>query len=856
MPPVLAFVPLRMTCAQAALERATRAANGHTVLVCAPAGCGKTVLVADWLHRRRLSDASDTTVGWVNIGALATDTTRLWPAVSAALGLSAGPRASAIPDTPVDEAAAVISALSARTGSAVLVLDDAHLSTDPLMLAGLEYFVEHAPPSLTVVVVGRFDPPLRWHALEMTARLTRITGHDLALTETHIAELLAQHDCRLTDADLATVHRLTRGWAALVRIAAIHLAAHTDDRATSIAALAQSPRAVADFLVGELLTTLSPEAREFLLTTAVPTSFSVELAEELTGTTAARTLDLLLRNNFPLEATAHDGALWYTYHPMLRTYLLAETARTRPGRTVAIHRACAHWFTAAAMLPDALDHVLAEPDHPTLTTFVRDHGPRMVFSGNGAPLLRHLDALDAAANDPFVLALRIADALERADLVQAAGLRDLVDEMPSSHSVFAASNLVRPFADAVGYEVDLATGRGITAPPPPTPTGHRDIDCYIALAAAGTHTLEPGTRHGESQLRHALALAEQAGLPRLTLDALTRLALSAGLTGSLTLMRERAVRAVVFADDHDLNHTIALVQARLMIALMAYLQGDNDCLRTVDIVPSARQLDGSTAPAPGWHADVLTHLFAFDTAPDRHTVADTLRARMDRLLDETPIPATTGGLLIQVAWAMLRIRRTEPARRMLDRAVAALGRLPETVLVEAALAQDGHRYAAAVELIAPLLADDERLHPVSAVHARLLHASACHRLDRPAAAYEALHRALALAGADRLVRPFLDVPGAMELLDQYIGRFGHLDEFADTIRHRARAHTDTRVPSLTDTELTVLRQLPSGMTTSSLATDMGVSINTVKTHLRGIYHKLGVRTRADAIAHARTLGLI
>ena len=863
MPPLLPFVPLRMTGAQTTLERATRTAGregnqrGHTVLVSAPAGSGTTVLMADWLHRRH----DDATVGWVDIASLAGDTARLWPAVSAALDLSTGLRAGAIPDTPVDEAAAVVSALSTDAtlstdaGPSVLVLDDAHLITDPLMLAGLEYFVEHAPPSLTTVVAGRFDPPLRWHALEMTARLTRLTGHDLALDVPQVAALLAQHDCHLTDTELATVHRLTRGWAALVRIAAIHLAATPGDRATVLAGLVHTPRAVADFLVDELLTTLTPETREFLLTTAVPTSFSTELATELLGPTATNTLDMLLRNNFPIECGTRDGALWYTYHPMLRTHLLAEAARTDPRRTGAVHRACAGWFTTAAMLPSALDHVFGEPGHPGLTDFVRIYGPRMVFEGNGTPLLRHLDALDIA-DDPFVRTLRIADAVERADLVQATALREVADEVSQQDSAFVPPNMLLPFVDAVGYEVDMATGRRLTTPATHSPTGHRDLDCYVCSATATAHTLRPGTRRdGDPALRHALVLSEQAGLHHITARTLTRLALSAGLNGSLLLMRERATRAVGFAVDHDLEHTATLVQARLLVALTDYLRGENEGLRTFDIVPVARQLDGSTAPASGWHADLLAHLLTVDTVPDRHGVAETLRAGMDRLLDEDPNPELTAGLLLQVGWVLLRLRKAESTRRMLDRAVAVFGRLPETILVEAALAQDNRRYAAALDLIAPLL-DDDRLPPVSATHARLLYASACHHLDRPSAAYEALHRALVLAEADRLVRPFLDVPGVRELLDQFVGRFGHLDEFAESIRHSARARTDAHAPPLTDTELTVLRQLPSGMTTNSLAADMGVSINTVKTHLRGIYHKLGVRTRADAIAHARTLGLI
>ncbi|WP_280335016.1 LuxR C-terminal-related transcriptional regulator [Nocardia wallacei] len=853
-PPDLPFTPLRLAEADARLDRAVRAGNGHTVLVCAPAGSGKTVLVADWIRRRH----ANTPVGWVGLGDAAADPDRLWPAVADALRLPVVSRPNAVPDTPVDDAAALLSALAARPGRTVLVIDDAHLINDPLTLSGLEYFVEHAPRQLITVVLGRYDPPIRWHALEMTARLTRVSAPELRFDESHTAALLAQHDCRLTASELSGVHELTCGWAGLVRIAAIDLAARTGDRETAIAALAQGPRAVADFLVGELLTTLPAEAREFLLATAVPDSFCAELAAVLAGPAAARMLEHLLRNNFPVEVTAHDGVLWYTYHPMLRTYLLAEAGRADPDRIAELHRECAGWFVATALLPAALRHVLAEPGHPALPGFVRAHGPRMVFDGNGAALFRALDHIDAPADDPFVLLLRTADAIEHGDVVQATALRELIAERPQRDSVFVPPELLRPFTLAVVHDVTAGT-TDAPGPVPPVPpaTGHLDLDCYIALQIATAHTFaaDAGQR-GEPGLRHALALSERAGLHRLTLHALTRLAMAAGLGGSLALMRERAFRAVAFADHHRLHDTASLAHARVMVALMAYLQADDHYLQAAEILPRTTRLDGSTAPASGWHADVLAHLFTFDTAPDRHAVADTLRNAMHRLLEETPVPATTGGLLAHVTWALLRLRRHDTAQQLLDRAVTTLGRLPETTLVEAALADYHHRSTATVELIEPLLRQEENLHPVSAVHAWLLRAAADHRLDRSTAAYEALHRALALAYTDRLIRPFLDVPGTLGLLDQFVGRFGHLDEFVDTIRHRPRTRATARLPHLTDTELAVLRQLPSGMTTHSLAADMGVSINTVKTHLRGIYHKLGVRTRADAIAHGRNFGLI
>ncbi|MGW4350994.1 LuxR C-terminal-related transcriptional regulator [Nocardia sp. NPDC004582] len=857
-PPQLSFSALPLTAAQTTLNRAHATGNGHTVLVCAPAGAGKSVQVAEWI-RRLHHRVSDLTTGWLALAEPSLDPARLWQHAAAALGLHPPSTAPAMVPGPVAEAAELVAALGRRSAPAVLVIDDAHLLTDPLLLAGLEYFLDHAPRSLTTIVIGRFDPPLPWHGIDMTGRLTRISFGELTFGDPQIADLLAQHGCRPDASDIAAIRRLTCGWAALVRIAAIHLAAHAEsDRATAIATLSRTPHGVADFLVGELLDTLPAEALDFLLATAVPASFPLDLARELTGDDAPRVLDGLLRGNFPMERNARDGLLWHTYHPMLRAHLLAEAARRPDTQLPRLHRTCARWFAESGMRTLALQHVLAEPGQPGLAAFVRDHGPRLVFDGAGAGLLRHLDDLELR-DDPFTRLLHVADALERGDAVHASMLMEVVRDRTTALSAIVDSATVDALTAAVTVAVDQASGGSVTARPrsaTPATTGHPDLDCYIALHFGTAATFGPELALGEAGLRRALALAERGGPCRLGLQALTQLAMAAGLAGRFTAMRERATHAVRFAERHGLTDWPAVTHARVMIATTAYLQGEPDTTRTGELLPTVLRLDGSTAPAPGWHAAVLAHLVASDTATDRQRAAEAMRVAMHRLLDEAAVPTATGGLLTHVLWSLLRIRAPEAMRALLDHAVSRLGHTPETIVADAALADHAQRAATAVELLEPVLRQGDRSHPITMIHAWLIRASACDRLDRPAKVHEALRRALEYAQPDRLIRPFLDVPAAVELLDQFVGRFGHLDPLVETIRQHPRARPQDRTPNLTDTELIVLRQLPSGMTTLNIAADMGVSINTVKTHLRGIYHKLDVRARADAITRARTFGLI
>ncbi|MBL1076821.1 hypothetical protein JK358_20705 [Nocardia sp. 2] len=155
-----------------------------------------------------------------------------------------------------------------------------------------------------------------------------------------------------------------------------------------------------------------------------------------------------------------------------------------------------------------------------------------------------------------------------------------------------------------------------------------------------------------------------------------------------------------------------------------------------------------------------------------------------------------------------------------------------------------------------LLRGSGRIYPPTEVCAWLRYTSALHRLGLPSKAAQALETALRIAERDTLISPWLDVPEAIELLDIYAGRFGRLDAFADRLRHHPAAVRHGALPPLTASETTVLKHLPSGRTTGQIAADLGVSINTVKTHLRGIYTKLDANTRVHAVERARLVGLL
>ncbi|MFD3591773.1 LuxR C-terminal-related transcriptional regulator [Nocardia sp. NPDC058640] len=835
--PELSFAPVRCGPAYARLDRA-QAAAGQTVLLCGPVGTGKTVVLVDWVRRRR-----STRVVWLTVpegtgsGLLREIARTLVPTTAFA---SPGTVC-----TPMDRAADLVAAL-ADVSPTVLVLDDAHLLTDPMELAGLEYLLAHLPAQVTALIAGRFDPPLRWHTLDLAGRLTRIGAPELALSPDRVAQLLAQHDCLLDDAELAVVQNLTRGWAALVRIAAICLSARESDRTTALAALARPAHAVADFLVAELLTTLSESTLEFLLATAVPTRFCLPMAEDLVGDDAARILDELLRANFPLHTVADAGELWHTYHPLLRAYLLAEAAHTRPDRLSDCHRRVAAWFTAAAMPAPALDHVLVEPGAPGLEPFIRDWGLRMVLEGTGQTLLSAVE--NHCEYDTFVRLLRAAVAVESGDIAAAEVYLEAAHVGPDSATPLAPAARIVALDRAVSAGVAVLVGDSSSMRwPLPPATGHPDLDCYAALQCGTADIYAGEIDSGTTAVRHAIVHAEQAGLGRVAVRARTAAAVAAGMAGRIGELRALADAAIDCARRYEPAGSTDAAQARVLAAFGAYQQG-------VDIDAPVLPVDDETmVPAPVRRAGVMAALLTHTDPADRIAAVLAVSKPLHRLLDESPTLHGTGELVTDVLWLLLRLQARADAQHLVDHATRVLGPTPDLTVAEAGLALHAHRPAAVLSVLEPLLTTPN-LAPRTLVTAWLLVAVAADHLDRPRKVDHACEQALASAAPEQLIRPFLDVPQAAELLDRLGPRFARHATLVDRIR--AHRGTTANAPQLTDTELVVLRQLPSGMTAANIAAELGVSVNTVKTHLRGIYHKLSVNARGEAIAQARTLGLL
>ncbi|MBF6170590.1 AAA family ATPase [Nocardia blacklockiae] len=841
------------------LDAATAGRGGGPVLlVTAAAGTGKTVLVAQWAGRHLRGAHPGLRVGWVRASAAP----GLHRAVPAALGLADpgrqnGETASAATlleddetasaatlsgdGDPRDRAARLLAAVHDHARPTVLVIDDAHALTAPADLAYLQRLVTGAPPNLTTVLSARHEPALRWHAVDLDRRVSRVHAGDLAFSEDRAAQLCRQRHRALTGGELAMLMGLTRGWPALITLAAGHLAAR-DDGATALTELAEAPAPIAHFLSDEVLAPLPDRLRRFARITSVPGAFTAALAERLTGEDAVPVLHELTRLGFPMTRHARDGDLWHTYHPLLRTHLLAEARRDHEVDT--LHLRTADWYRTAGLPRSALHHLLRTPHAPELPEFLRGNGIRLVLDGQGPDLFRQLDRAGVAAGEPLLHALRAVDALERHDVAEAITRLDLLHRRPDGTGTLAPDTWIALLTSAVSAGIALATGVGLAEfriPARVPATGQPEIDGYAALRFGTVALAHDDLATADRQLRRALALADCADNPRLAVRTRVRLAAVAGVRGATGRMRGHADHALAVAARHGLGEYTETQRAQLLSAFGGYLRGEQ------------APRPGSTG-TPGRHLEVVAALLDFDVAADRYTAAETLRrATVVLLRRPLPQPTVAARLLPHVVCALLRVDAAHSARLLIEQAGTVLGDTPDLTLARAALTL-AQRPATTHALVEPLLATAGPA--PNAITAWVLDAAAHAALGNAPQARTAITAAVRHAAPQRLLRPFLDVPGTAQLLDAHSETFGHDNDFAARIRRHPALTRSHHPPRLTASERTVLDQLPSGRTAQQIAEVLGVSINTVKTHLRGIHAKFGTSNRADALDSARRTGLL
>jgi LuxR family transcriptional regulator, maltose regulon positive regulatory protein len=844
----------------------SRSALRPLTLVSAPAGWGKTSLLSEWID----SGKSPGRFVWLGLEEADGDRQRFWGAVTAALRV-ARPDLAALPRPPRARLDAYITslmnALDAGPDPVVLVLDDLQDAASPELVADLDRLAEHTPPSLRLVLSTRVDPPLRLERLRLAGRLAEVRAADLVLTTDEARSLCEGAGVELSDRELDLLLERTGGWPTGVRLALLSLEGRPDPGAF-VASFAGDDRGVSDYLVSEVLSRQPRETLDFLLRTCQVDRISGGLADELTGGSAGRATLAELAAHHGLVTALDTRGEWYCYPRLLREVLRLESSRRVPDVLPQLHRRAARWFADRTEALEAIRHAVAGEAWDLVADMIGEHWLPLVARGKASSLRdyveripRHVVGADAelalaaaglffeagdegAADDLMASAYELASSLPHARRLRfgatatatslyRARLRGDVEAALKAARV----TLAAPWGAVVGPEL-----RSLTL----TSLGMAE---FVAddVESAGEHLRQAAGLAAESGNEYVLLLAEACG-------AAVELR-----EGRLESAEARATVAVELAEGRGWTTTAAAAQAYLSLAAIRVWVGELAHAEALVDRASTAAAGSSDRLLQAWVALMRARVMLLASRPlEALDALGSIRSLLDSPPHHVAVPA-----ILWEADAWLALGEPERSRAALDGPDA--DGVPDASLARARLElAEGEPEAALRELDAFRLAERAPFMPFALCQAFAIEALARDALRDEPAALVALERCLDVAEPRGQGGVLLSFGASLRsLLRRAIARgTSHrslADELLATLEGESVSEDGPIQPllePLSERELAVLRFLPTMLSNAEIASEMFVSANTVKTHLKHVYRKLDVADRRQAVRRGRELRLL
>jgi LuxR family maltose regulon positive regulatory protein len=879
-------LPRQVICRPRLHQLLDEGTDRKLTLVVAPAGFGKTVLVTDWLL-----SAPARRVGWVSLAKSDNEPAGFWSYVRAALagagvqlpsdGDGLADRSGTVP--PERVLAPLVNALAELTADVTLVLDDYHLITDSRIHRDIAFLIDHQPQRFHLLVLSRSSPPFllaRWKA---NGAVIQVQTRDLAFTAEEMTDFLDGQGVTLPPGLREPLFARLEGWAAALRLATLWISGR-DDPGAAIAEFAASDATITDYLTTEVLGPLSARLRRFLLQTSILPRLTGPLCDAVAAAEGgAHALAELNRRGLFVEAVTPSRDC-FRYHQLFAELLRLELQRAYPGMVAELHLRAAKWFAANGFAADAIDHGLVAGDWASVRTLmlgetlaIGSSYPPSVIEGWLSSLPRRV--LDTS---PFFLVLhafvlahtgrlgKARRALHRAqNLARLPGIDPELPELGALQYAVAAGiarldcdlAAARQSAHALGRvcadEAALirmaraAAANAVAA----TTFWHGDIggaeqllreteretaahqlmrmraNCLsaTALLLASTGRL----REAEALAASAQQLARSVGVAVLFQTSPALLASAVLSVQRADHLRARQQLATVYERARHHKDRAPLLAAGVLLARLSALGGDIGEAFTI--------LDEAKAASPGWQPPAaLQAMIAEDEARICLLAGDIAAARAVH----SHLTALSDTALSGQIPAVTMARQATQARILLAQGHSAAASALFSLAASAALGYG--QLSRAVEA-----------HVGAAVASR--------SAGQPTVALACLKRALALAQDETIMAPFIWEATSMRplLLQMEHGphpALGFRQRLLTVmgIPARSRPGRPGRTPAaqtLSDRELTVLRLLEGNLTNPEIAAALSVSPNTLKTHVKHIYHKLGVNSRQQAVIRSRALDL-
>ncbi|HRQ38108.1 MAG TPA: LuxR C-terminal-related transcriptional regulator [Chloroflexota bacterium] len=851
-------------------QRLAAGQQGKLTLISAPAGFGKTTLIAHFITHLSSPDC----YGWLSLDEGDNDPTRFFTYVGAALQtavptltLNAASLLTAPQPPPLETILTLLcNELSGVDGRITLVLDDYHLITNPTIHQALTFWLDHLPPNLHLILTTRADPPLPLARLRVRDELAELRAADLRFSAEEAAAFLHQVlGIHLSLADVAALEQRTEGWIAGLQLAALSMRGR-DDVTGFVQVFSGSHAYVLDYLADEVLRQQPEDVLRFLQETAVLDHLSAPLCTAVTGRAdSAALLRQLYQSNLFLEAL-DDHREWFRFHALFRDVLRVQLQNNQPERISELHGRASEWYAQSGQITLALHHALAAHDHDRAADLVEQHAWAIFERGEMLTVRAWLDMLPPSMvqSRPWLALIQASILLTTGQLAAATQAITTLQARPDLPADAAfAGELAHLCGTLARFQGDSQAAIGYARQAHALLPAGRTSSHAAALLNLAMATIARGDTAAANQaLMEATAVAPHSQIAHGAWLGLAWLYVRQGRLAAAAQIYRQTIEQITAPDGRATPTSGAAYVGLAEVYLLRYeLAAAQAALQT-----GVTLLRGSIEQI--LLALAYGRLAQVEQALGHSQQANAVLAEADAWLAELRLTDLGFGRIIAGyrAWLALRQGDRPAASRWAD----SCGLLPDMQLnsisellyplLARVLLANGR--AAAAQSILDVMQEQmmARQWPGQLVEIYLLQALAHHRQRHPQEAQAALTQALTLAAAEGCLFWFVDEGAPLADLLAQVGDPLLNTAFGRQVQQLLAQHATAARPMLPDAlserELEVLRLVAAGATNQAIADRLVIALPTVKKHMSNIFSKLNAANRTQAIAHGRELGLL